>query len=368
MGKTIALFAAFACIGAALGATAASSSDYVFYAAWQENCDPGHLTDSYNFTRCNVANSLFVNCVEIYSFPAQVDGVLYTVGDVVVDSEEQQLYYRLTSQTTTNVITRSQVYKMGFDGSDNALVVDLDVTNFKSCKGCIIRGMALSPSEGIGALYFVMNTTIYYCPGVRTLSSPCTSPLVLYTNTSWLDISMLQLVMENSTIPGLGLGTLYFSGDTRDGNSTVGWPGFLRSVDVKEFAGLAIATDQRAHGDHTDLSEFQLDPDTGALYVVTKIQNDLVSRLVKTTVNGASESPLDAQSYYSYSALLVKPLATLYWFNQWVINYRQVGMNIVAVPTAGQASNTSTTYAAQWCVRIIVVVCVRSCTFCCCAL
>ena len=44
--------------------------------------------------------------------------------------------------------------------------------------------------------------------------------------------------------------------------------------------------------------------------------------------------------------------STLYWFNQWVVNYRQVGMQIVIVPTTpSSAQPTSTTYARQWACR-----------------
>jgi len=45
---------------------------------------------------------------------------------------------------------------------------------------------------------------------------------------------------------------------------------------------------------------------------------------------------------------MAEPLGMLYWLSQWVEKYTQVGMHIVKVPMAGQPTNTSTDYAAEW--------------------
>lgn len=331
-----------------------ASSQWVFFSHWEENCDPGHLTDSYNFTRCAFSpngNGSFVGCTDFWNFAAQVDGVLYTAGAMVVDNPAGQLYYRLTSQTVTNIITRGQVFRVDFYGTASTLVVDIDSQNFASCKGCIITGIALSPSSpstGVGALYFAMGTAIYYCSNIRGRSSPCSHPAVLLpANSTYLSVSSLQLDMSLSG--GVGLGTLYFSGSYTTGNSTVGWPGFLASVAVKEFAGIVLTSEVTTHGAHTDLSEFKLNVGTETLYMAQKITGSAIT-LVSCPLNGsvAQDTLLDSQQWYSYGEMYVPSANRVYWFNQWVENYRQIGMHIVIVDAEGHQAQTSTDYAQSW--------------------
>jgi hypothetical protein len=154
---------------------------------------------------------------------------------------------------------------------------------------------------------------------------------------------------------------MYYSGATPNGNIYDGWPGFLRSVDVKEFAGVALASDVEEHGNHTDLDEYQLDIATDDLYISVELNNHSpVNRLVATQLDGEDETQLDMEPYYSYGLMLVKEYSNLYWFSQAVENYVQVGMNIVIVPTAGSGKNTSTTFATSWYGGLRVVLRVRN--------
>ena len=102
MPITVAVLALACAAAAAASSVAASDSftslataaagPYVFYSHWEQNCDPGHTTDSYNFTRCGYAangNGSFVNCVDFFNFGSQIDGVLYTVGSMVADAGTQ---------------------------------------------------------------------------------------------------------------------------------------------------------------------------------------------------------------------------------------------------------------------------------------
>ncbi len=65
--------------------------------------------------------------------------------------------------------------------------------------------------------------------------------------------------------------------------------------------------------------------------------------------NASDSRLLDTQPSYSYG--MMKAGTNLYWFSQWVVDYRQVGMNIVIVPSLSPSQNTSTDNATSWLCR-----------------
>ena len=88
--------------------------------------------------------------------------------------------------------------------------------------------------------------------------------------------------------------------------SITGWPSFIRSVNILESSGHAVASNWQSHGNHTDVDTFSLNPADSTLYISKLIGNDLVCRLADTPLEGSNvdDAPLDAQPYYSYGTMV----------------------------------------------------------------